>query len=49
MYQLTRSGRYVVQVTRKSGYEPGLGTKSAKSNVLALNIAIKETAPDSKP
>jgi hypothetical protein len=49
MYQLTRPGTYVVQVTRKSGHEPGLGTENAKSNVLILNIETKEAAADSKP
>jgi hypothetical protein len=46
MYQLTRPGTYVVQVTRKSGHEPGLGTENAKSNVLVLNIAPKDVTTD---
>jgi hypothetical protein len=49
MYQLNRPGTYVIQVTRKSGHEPGLGTEKAKSNVLVLNLATKEAAADSKP
>ena len=49
MYELTHSGTYLVQVTRKPWNEPGAGTENAKSNVLVLNVAPKETAADSKP
>jgi hypothetical protein len=39
MYQLTRPGTYVVQVTRKSAHEPGVRTENSKSNELVINIA----------
>ena len=48
MYILTRSGTYVVQVSRKSGHEPGVGTEDAKSNVLIINIEPKETTDNAK-
>lgn len=38
MFDLSRAGKYVVDVKRVSRYEPEAGTESAKSNTLVLNV-----------